>query len=161
MKKWNRLDYATLDFTRAARDMVDSVGGGCPREVNLRRAVSTPTTPYSTAWRPVARICWQAAFRLTAVTRRGVKPTALCSTQPRVTDVAEILSTVFLPIYGISPNYSFLCRLSGTERNTTGASYSANSMLSRTSTKRKMRSSDSTKPTAPTDDLSLSMCYLM
>ena len=30
MKKWNRLDYATLDFTRAARDMVDSVGGGCP-----------------------------------------------------------------------------------------------------------------------------------
>ena len=30
-----------LDFTRAARDLVDSVGGGRPREVNLRRAVST------------------------------------------------------------------------------------------------------------------------
>ena len=30
-----------LDFTRAARDLVDSAGRGRPREVNLRRAVST------------------------------------------------------------------------------------------------------------------------
>ena len=30
-----------LDFTKAARDLVDSAGRGRPREVNLRRAVST------------------------------------------------------------------------------------------------------------------------
>ena len=30
-----------LDFTRSARDLVDSAGRGRPREVNLRRAVST------------------------------------------------------------------------------------------------------------------------
>lgn len=30
-----------LDFTRAARDLVDSAGIGRPREVNLRRAVSS------------------------------------------------------------------------------------------------------------------------
>lgn len=30
-----------LDFTKAARDLVDTAGRGRPREVNLRRAVST------------------------------------------------------------------------------------------------------------------------
>lgn len=77
-----------------------------------------------------SRICWQVAFRVTAVARRGVKPTALCNTQPRATDVVETLSTAFLLIYGISPNYSFICRLSGTERTTTLAPHSANPMLS-------------------------------